>query len=291
MIERPQQPPPLVDTHAHLGDSAFDADREAVLQRARRVGVARVVCVAEDLLGSRRALELGRAHPMLAAAAGLHPDRVVDQDAEQLLGEAEAIHALLRSERDRFCAIGEVGLDFWRARTPAQRELQVHQLKAFVALSLELDLPLSVHSRSAGRQCLELLIDAGARRVVLHAFDGRAARARPGVDAGYYFSVPVSVVRSRQKQKLLRQLPVDRLLLESDAPVLGPEPGTRNEPANLTLAVAEIAKLTGRSEAEIDAATTDNALRCFGWSAEDLGESPPAPPRAEAHSSSPGEQT
>ncbi len=283
--------PLLVDTHAHLGDAAFDADRAEVLARARAAGVSRVVCVAEDLEGSRRTLVLARRHQALAAAVGLHPDRVTHASADELLAETERIVALARRERESLVAVGEVGLDYWRAKTSEQRALQAQLFKRFVALAQELDLPLSVHSRSAGRQCLALLIDAGARRVVMHAFDGRAARARPGLEAGYFFSMPVSLLRSRQKQKLLRQIPLDRLLLESDAPVLGPEPGERNEPANLPLAVAEIARITGRDPAEIARVTSANARRCFAWGAPAAPLTSPTPPATgDAPVGSPGER-
>ncbi len=108
-------------------------------------------------------------------------------------------------------------------------------------VALELDLPLNVHSRATGRRTIELLLGRGARRVQLHAFDGRAATAEPAVEAGYFFSVPPSIARSRQKQKLVRRLPLDRLLVETDSPVLGPEPEERNEPLNATVSVREIA--------------------------------------------------
>lgn len=249
---------PLIDTHTHLCDPIFDADRGDVLDRAAAAGVAGVISVSETLVEVQRNLELadeyaGRIFP----AAGLFPTIL---DPEQ----ARAIEELLRRERDRFVAIGEVGLDYWKVREEPERELQREIFGRFVSLSLELDLPLNVHSRSAGRRAIAFLLERGARRVLLHAFDGRAATALPAVEAGYFFSVPPSVVRSPQKRKLVGRLPLERILLETDSPVLGPDPESRNEPANLLVALRAVAEIKGLSEEAVAEAVRENARRLFG---------------------------
>ena len=160
-------------------------------------------------------------------------------------------------------AIGEVGLDHWKGQDEAQREVQRQIFSDFVDLSLEVDLPLNVHSRSAGRKTIELLLERGAKRVQLHAFDGRAAKALPGVEAGFFFSVPPSIVRSAQKQKLVRRLPLDCLLAETDSPVLGPDPAVRNEPANVARSVAAIAEIKELSVEEVREAVYRNTLRLY----------------------------
>jgi TatD DNase family protein len=247
----------LLDAHAHLGDPVFDEDREAVLSRAREAGVGAVLCVGESLEDARRNLELSERHEGLLPAGGLYPTRL---DLE----ESRALEELLRVERRRFRAIGEVGLDHWKVREEPGRELQREIFGRFIDLSLELDLPLNVHSRSAGRHAIAFLLERGARRVLLHAFDGRAATALPAVEAGFFFSVPPSVVRSQQKRKLVRRLPLESLLLETDSPVLGPDPGERNEPANLRVALREVAELKGLAEEEVAAAVRENTRRLFG---------------------------
>jgi TatD DNase family protein len=161
--------------------------------------------------------------------------------------------------------VGEVGLDGWVVRDETGRELQRAIFAGFIRLAIELDLPLNVHSRSAGREAVAMLLAAGARRVQLHAFDGRAATALPGAEAGYFFSVPPSVVRSPQKQKLVRRLPLDCLLVETDSPVLGPEPGRRNEPANLPLALAAVAQIKGIPLEQAAEAVTANTKRLYGF--------------------------
>jgi TatD DNase family protein len=246
----------LIDTHAHLCDPSFDEDRGEVLQRALEAGIAGVVCVGEDLADARRNLELAAEHPMLLPAAGLFPSPANSDAAREAAG-------FIREERRRLRAIGEVGLDYWIAKTGEQREAQREALRLFAALSLELDLPLNVHSRSAGLHTVELLLEAGASRVQMHAFDGKASAALRGVEAGFLFSVPPSVVRSRQKQKLARALPLEALLLETDSPVLGPAPGVRNEPANLLIAADAVAGLKGLPRERVLEAAAENAARLY----------------------------
>jgi TatD DNase family protein len=131
-------------------------------------------------------------------------------------------------------------------------------------LAKALNLPLNVHSRSAGRHAVALLLENNAVRVQMHAFDGKTGAALPAVEAGYFFSIPPSVVRSRQKQKLVKQLPLSCLLIETDSPVLGPSPEERNEPANIRHCVKAIAALKGISEEAVIAAVSENTQRLYG---------------------------
>jgi TatD DNase family protein len=133
----------------------------------------------------------------------------------------------------------------------------------FVDLSLELDLPLNVHSRSAGRHVIDILLARGAKRVQLHAFDGKFGTALAAVEAGYFFSIPPSVARSRQKQKLVRNLPLSCLMVESDSPVLGPEAGERNEPANSRIAIETIAHLKGETVQTVAEEMYNNSCRLY----------------------------
>lgn len=246
----------LVDTHAHICDPGFDHDRDQVLQRALKAGVGVVIAVGEDLADARKNLDLAAGHPMIGAAAGLYPTHLD-------LGQAAAVIDFIRQNREHLAAIGEVGLDYWAIREDGQKARQREIFSAFIALSRELGLPLNVHSRSAGRHAIALLLDKDARQVQLHAFDGKAGAALPAVEAGYFFSVPPSVVRSRQKQKLIRQLPLECLLVESDSPVLGPVASERNEPANLPIAVRAIAELKKIPEREVAAAVIENTRRLY----------------------------
>lgn len=247
----------LIDTHAHVCDAAFDADRAEVLDRARAAGVTAVVAVGENIADARANLALADKFPMLRPAAGLYPDRAFHDAADEMI-------AWIRTHRSRLWAVGEVGIDFWIAKTEAQRALQEEVFGRFIHSAVELDLPLNVHSRSAGRRAVELLIRRDARRVQLHAFDGKFAAAEPALSAGFFFSIPPSVVRSRQKQKLVARLPLSALMVETDSPVLGAEPGRRNEPACLATAVEAIARIKGIPVPAVAEALAENTRTLYG---------------------------
>lgn len=246
----------IIDTHTHLCDPVFDPDREQVLCRAEAAGVRAVITVAEDLTDAKRNLELAAQYPQLKAAAGLYPTHL-DLEA------AETMMAFIREEREKLLAIGEVGLDYWVVKEEQEKELQREIFSRFIHLSLELGMPLNVHSRSAGRHVVSLLLERGAQKVQLHAFDGKASAALPAVEAGFFFSVPPSIARSRQKQKLVKQLPLSCLLLETDSPVLGPVPDERNEPANAAGVVTAIAELKGIEKQHVLEAVFQNTCQLY----------------------------
>ena len=246
----------LIDTHAHICDPAFDPDREQVLKRAEAAGVSSIIAVGEDLEDAEKNLKLADRYPILHPAAGLYPTILE-------LETADAMVDFIRRHRSRMWAIGEVGLDFWVVKEEKQRALQRDIFSRFIRLAGELDLPLNVHSRSAGRHAVQMLMEHNARRVQMHAFDGKISSARPALEAGFYFSVPPSIVRSRQKQKLVHHLPLTQLLVETDSPVLGAEPGERNEPASIMTAVRAIAEIKDLSEEAVLEAVTKNSLELY----------------------------
>jgi TatD DNase family protein len=247
---------PLVDVHAHLYGDAFSEDLDDVLGRAEKAGVQGILAVSEGVSDVEEILALARRYPLIKPCAGLHP-AVLDWE------EAQEMVAFIRGHRESLVAIGEVGLDYWVAKEVSQRELQRRIFTCQISLARELELPVNVHSRSAGRHTIELLRENGLRDVLMHAFDGKASSAREGLEAGYYFSIPPSIVRSPQKQKLVRHLPLERLMLESDSPVLGPTTTERNEPSNVALACRWVAQIKGIPADEVARMTTENARRLF----------------------------
>jgi TatD DNase family protein len=257
----------MIDCHAHLAGEDFDADRDAVRRRAAAAGVSAVLVVGEDFEDNARVLRVtagalaGGAR--LLPCLGFHPDRFADDRPLPARAKLDAAIAQIRRHAGGLAAIGEVGLDYWYAKDPERRRVQRVLLEEMAALSAELDLPLNVHSRSAGHYTVDLLLACGAGRVLMHAFDGKASHAVRAAEAGYLFSVPPSVVRSEQKQKLVGRLPLGSLCLESDSPVLGPDREARNEPANLAFARDFIARVKGVSSDRVDEVTSDNARRLF----------------------------
>ena len=259
----------LYDCHCHLHDAAFDADRDAVIDRARARGVRRVLSVAEDLEDAWRLLSLSeRSDGFLLPALGVHPDRAPG------LGDSEVgeVIALIERFAPRLGAVAEIGLDFRPCWDEKARDRQREVFRAMIAVGGRLKLPLSIHSRSAGHHAIDELEKAGAESVVLHAFDGRAVHGERGASLGYSFSIPPSIVRSVVIEKLVRRLPLRSLLLESDSPVLGPLAEERNEPANLRVGLARIAAILDLSEVDLSERIGENTRELFPRLVGDLRE-------------------
>ncbi len=249
--------PLIIDTHAHLVDKTFTNDRSSVLINSRSVGVVGVIAVSETLSDAKSNLKLADIHNGILPAAGLYPC-IIDQV------QAEQMGSLIEKKSNRIVSIGEVGLDHWIIKDEQEREVQQSIFELFINLSLGLDLPLNVHSRSAGRHALDLLLSKNAEYVQMHAFDGKASTAMKGVEAGYFFSIPPSIVRSRQKQKLVKQLPMSCILLETDSPVLGPDSETRNEPANISVAAEAIAEIKDIAVEQVYEEAFENTQKLYG---------------------------
>ena len=247
----------IVDTHSHLCDHIFDSDRTEVIERAQDAGVSVIFTVGENLSDAKLNIELSEKYPELMPAAGLYPSYL---DIDQ----SEALAAFIRREKNNLIAIGEVGLDFWMVKKEPEREIQRKIFSDFIELSIELGLTLNVHSRSAGRHAIAMLLERGAQKVQLHAFDGKASAAMPAVEAGYFFSIPPSIIRSRQKQKLVKHLPISCLLVETDSPVLGPFPKKRNEPSNAVISVDAIAEIKNIRREEVIETVFENTCRLYG---------------------------
>ena len=250
----------LVDVHCHLEDEAFDDDRDEVIRRALEAGVVAMLTSSLDREDALKALGIARSYPgVVHLCVGFDP--TIDDEVEMasVMGLAREL-----ASRGELVAIGEVGLDFYWVRSEEARAKQVERFRAWIRLAEELGLPLVVHSRSAGKYAIQVLLQEGYDRVLMHAFDGRVGWALRGVrEGGFYFSIPTSVVRSRQKRKLAKALPLENLMVETDSPVLGPEKGVRNEPSNLPRTVEAIASIRGLGVEEVAEATYRNALEFF----------------------------
>ena len=250
----------LVDTHCHLASADFSDDLAEVVARAKDAGVEAAVVVGEDYEDNLRVLEAAAWDPFLKPALGHHPWRIASwsQDVPRTL-------QLIEDHRAQLVAVGEVGLDYRVATTEAERELQRSVLAEMASAALRLDLPLSLHGRSAGHYLIADLIGLGVTRAVLHAFDGKVGHALNAVAHGFFISLPPSTVRSRQKQKLARTVPLEGLLLESDAPALGPEVGVRSEPVHVALVAEKVAEIRHLAVSEVAGVVRDNVRRAFGF--------------------------
>jgi TatD DNase family protein len=251
----------FIDSHAHLADPAFDADRDEVIARARQTGAAAIICIGESLDAARRAALIARAHPGFCFhTAGVHPQDAIDFDAARDIAE------LREQVVGGAVAIGECGLDYHYDHSP--REQQRTAFGAQLELARELDRPVVVHSREAEDDTGAMVREAatGGVRGVLHCYTGSVDLAELALDCGWYISFSgIVTFKKWADEALLRLVPDDRLLAESDAPYLAPVPhrGKRNEPAWVSFSVARLAAARKASVDMIGVLTADNARRLF----------------------------
>ncbi|HBP38511.1 MAG TPA: hydrolase TatD [Clostridiales bacterium] len=256
------------DTHAHLQDEAYDADRQSVLERAAFQNVTRVLMPACTLSDTRKALEIASRDSRLCCAAGYHPHEAAYFN-DQVFHELKQLIQLHR--RSLIVAIGETGLDYHYDYSP--RPAQQAVFRAQIELAHECGLPLIIHEREATADCLRILREAAAdglllpRPGVFHCYSGSAETAATLLNLGFYLGVdgPVTFSNARKLPEVIRICPQDRLLLETDCPYLTPVPyrGQRNEPAYLPLIGAKVAAIWQISPEETARLTTANACRLF----------------------------
>ncbi len=264
----------LVDSHCHLYFDAFDEDRAEVIARARRNGVKVMLSLGVDVASSRATVALAEAHEGIYAAVGVHPnDAARAWEGERTL---QALRALAASPK--VVAIGEIGLDYYRDRTP--RPLQWHVLRQQLDLAAELGLPVSIHNREATADLFDILREwvddlreegspLAERPGVWHAFGGSVAEGEEAIALGFRLGIggPLTFKNAPERREVAAALPLQALLVETDAPFLAPHPhrGRRNEPAYVRLVAARLAEVHGLTLEEVAAATSRNARQLFQW--------------------------
>jgi len=277
----------LTDTHCHLDLEAFDADRGEVLDRARSAGLTRILIPGLDLASSKRAVALARQYPELYAAIGIHPNDSLGWNADTLdvLRQFNREDCTL-STRRKIVAIGEIGLDYYWNNAPHdhQRFVLAQQLK----LAAELNLPVVLHMReqddapegNCASDMVDILTDwthslrhanlrLAERPGVLHSFSGSLCTAQKMIEQNFCIGItgPITYKNAEVKRQVVKSLPLDRILIETDAPFLAPVPkrGLRNEPAFVCHITDKIAEIHIKHPEEIAALTTANAARIFSW--------------------------
>jgi TatD DNase family protein len=264
----------LTDTHCHLNLNIFGEDLPELLERAWQQGVGRILVPGIDLATSRRAVELAGQYENLFAAVGIHPgDANTWND-----GSLAALRRLAYSPK--VVAIGEIGLDYYRDRSP--RPLQRQVFHAQLALAGELGLPVVIHNREALEDLWAALADwqerlarAGSplagRPGVLHSYDGPLAAAQRAIERNFFIGIsgPVTFKNARERQEVAAGLPLDRCLIETDAPYLTPHPyrGRRNEPAYVASIAEKLASLHRQTLESTLQVTWENAACLFDWGA------------------------
>jgi TatD DNase family protein len=251
----------LIDSHCHIDDARYDQDREAIIARARDAGVGSFVTIGCDLETSRAAVTLAQQHPYISATVGVHPHEVKRIEANWY----DELRALSRATR--VVAYGEIGLDYHYDHSP--RDVQRHRFREQVQLARELKLPIVIHTREAQEDTIAILKEekAGELGGVFHCFSGDAWLAKDALDLGFYlsFSGVITFQNATMLREIVKIVPLDRILVETDSPYLTPAPhrGKRNEPAYVRQVAEKIAEIQGLDLEQVEEATTQNAKRLF----------------------------
>jgi len=249
----------LVDTHAHLNDEKFDEDREQVIRRAKENGIDVIVNIGYNKETILSTMELIDQYEFIYGAIGWHPNHAHEMVEEDLYW----IEKL--TEHPKILAIGEIGLDYYWDFAP--KEIQQAVFRKQIQMAKRLKLPIIIHDRDAHQDICHILKDEGAELVggIMHSFSGSTEMAKECMAMGFYisFSGPVTFKNAKKPKEVALEIPLDRLLVETDAPYLTPEPyrGKRNESAYVRFVAQKIAELRGMDTEKIAQITTENAKR------------------------------
>jgi len=251
----------LIDSHAHLEMGEFDHDRDDVLERARQAGVGMIITVGTNLEDCHKAVSLSEQYREVYAAVGIHPHDVQGIDGKTY----QTLKTL--ALRDKVVAFGEIGLDFYRNRSP--REMQIRRFGEQLEIACELQLPVIIHDRDAHEETMRML-KAGKREQggVIHCFSGDTVMAGQCLDMGFYISIPgpVTYPKATRITEVVRYVPMERILVETDCPFLTPQPhrGSRNEPAYVVHTADKVAEIKKISREDVERITSENAKTLFG---------------------------
>ena len=253
----------LIDSHAHIQGKEYAGEAGAVVQRAREAGVARIIVVggAGDISSNAAAVTLAQSSPSLYATVGMHPHDAKD------VGEEELRKLKQLAAHPKVIAVGETGLDYFYNHSP--REVQRRVFGQFIRLAIDTGLPLVVHERDASSETVEILRHEGAGRIegVIHCFTGNYEAARAYLDLGFYLSLSgiITFKNADALREVVRQVPLDRMFVETDSPYLTPVPhrGKRNEPAYVGLVAEAIARVKRITLEEVAHPTTRNVRQLF----------------------------
>lgn len=248
----------LVDVHAHL-DLVKKEELTGVIHRATAAGVKVIISNSVDPKSIRRALELHEQFGFVKAALGLYPTEAARLSEAAVEGELNFI----RSCKDRIAALGEIGLDYQEAKEERDRLRQQKLFERQLELANQLGKPVIVHSRQAEKGVVDTLIRCGCKKVILHAFHGNMKLVNAAAEAGFYITIPTNIRRSSHFQAIAKELPLSRLLTETDTPYLAAEKEGESEPSHIAPTIARIAGIKGMAAEEVANIIYNNYQRLF----------------------------
>ena len=250
----------LYDSHAHLDDPQFDADRDAVIQKIKDAGVAYLNNIGADMKTSAASIKLAEKNEFIYAAVGVHPSETTD------MTESDIDELRRMAAHPKAVAIGEIGLDYHYEDT--NKELQKKWFRRQLELAKELDMPVVIHDRESGGECIAILKEMGITNGVMHCYSGSAETAKELLDMGFHISFTgvLTFKNAKKAVQAVSVIPMDRLMIETDCPYMAPEPyrGTRNDSSYVGRVAEKMAEIKGISVTEVERITCENAKRFFG---------------------------
>ena len=252
----------IIDTHCHLNDEALYKDLDNVISRARQAGVEKMVVVGWDEASSKLAIKIAEQYDFIYAVIGFHPENVFDIDDKVLYD------TLNLYKHPKVVGIGEIGLDYHWTKDPDKREIQKEYFIKQIEFANEVGLPISIHSREAFADTLEILkqyppLHSG----VMHCYSGSVENIQDIINLNLYIGLdgPVTFTNAKTPKEVAAEVPLEKLVVETDCPYLSPHPlrGTVNEPANICLVIDAIADLKQMSKKHLLEVVYDNSCRLF----------------------------
>jgi len=249
----------LIDSHAHLEMEQFDNDRQEVIERACLAGVEYIITVGTNPAFGEKAISIAKQYKNIFVSLGIHPHEAATADDKSLAQMAEF------ARQPEVVAYGEIGLDFFRNLSPREKQIEVFSRQLEIAR--DLSLPVVIHDRDAHEQVLQLVRSSGVQRGVFHCFSGDYALAQKCLDLGFYLSIPGTVTfdKAVKISDVVKKVPLEFLLLETDCPFLTPVPyrGRRNEPSFIIHTAKKVAQIKSLRWEDVADTTTRNALNLF----------------------------
>jgi TatD DNase family protein len=249
----------LIDSHSHLEMEQFDNDRQEVIERACLAGVEYIITVGTNPAFGKKAISIAKQYKNIFVSVGIHPHEAATADDKSLAQMAEL------ACQPEVVAYGEIGLDFFRNLSPREKQIEVFSRQLEIAR--DLSLPVVIHDRDAHEQVLQLVRSSGVQRGVFHCFSGDYALAQKCLDLGFYLSIPGTVTfdKAVKISDVVKKVPLEFLLLETDCPFLTPVPyrGRRNEPSFIIHTAKKVAQIKSLRWEDVADTTTRNALNLF----------------------------
>lgn len=261
----------LIDTHAHLNFSDFDKDLDSVIKDSIKAGVEKIICVSSNVEDSKKAIEIAKKYPnVVSAAIGIHPQQTDPENLNSIEVQVQELEKLAKNPE--VVAIGECGLDFSDAppdEKDRSKEEQIFLFEEQIKLAQKLKLPLSVHCRKATKETIQVLskyyLSSKDSSGVWHCYSAGKSEIQKIIDLGFYFGIDGNITYDLGLQNVIKHIPLEKIVLETDCPFLSPIPyrGLRNTPANVKISAEFIAHLLGYSFSDLANVTTKNAEKLF----------------------------